>query len=51
MRTRERGGREGERVCEKKEAFLKNINGKWEEERDGEKEHERKRERVKEIMR
>jgi len=33
-------------VCEKKEGFLKNINGKWEEERDG-----AKRERTNEIKR
>jgi len=46
VRTRERGeGRGGERVCEEKEGFSKNINGKWEEERDGEKEDERERKR------
>ena len=46
MRPRERGeGRGGERVCEEKEGFSKNINGKWEEERDGEKEVERDRKR------
>ena len=38
MRTREGGGVRGERVCEEKEGFLKNIHEKWEEERDGEKE-------------
>ena len=43
MRTRDKG--RGERVCEEKERFLKNINGKWEEERDGETEVERERER------
>jgi len=32
-------------VCEEKEGFLKNINGKWEEERDGAKEDEREKER------
>jgi hypothetical protein len=35
----------GERVCEEKEGFLKNIHEKWEEERDGEKENEMKREK------
>ena len=52
MRTRKRGeGRGGERVCEEKEGFSKNINGKWEEERDGENEDERdrKRERTNKI--
>ena len=33
-------------MCGEKEGFLKNIKGKWEEERDGVK--ERKRERAKE---
>jgi hypothetical protein len=32
-------------VWEEKEGFSKNINGKWEEERDGEKEDEREKER------
>ena len=32
-------------MCKEKEGFLKNINGKWEEERDGAKEDERENER------
>ena len=55
MRTREGGEGRGERVCEEKEGFLKNINGKLEEERDGEKEKEMERkkegEREKKRMR
>ena len=35
----------GERECEEKEGFLKNIHEKWEEERDGVKENKMKREK------